>query len=401
MRRLFTVMLMLTLVTVLALSACAKPTATTAPAATVTVTAAPAPAVTVTPTPAPAVTVTPAPKPAVTVTPTPAPAVTVTASPSPTPTAAPKPTVPVLTKPVTVRIGTLDPGSSLYVWGAGMAEIFKSVLPAGSTVDVLVTAGGIANVLMVNDGRAEISFGTKAIDRWSQIPQDPPFKEKLPKVNSLAPALTTFPVGFYVAKATGITSVPDMIAKRYPLKLLTFPIGSGGEVLARMLLGEFGITYDDIKRWGGSVVHTTGGEIGKMMKDGTANGVIAYLGTRHPIHSDVFATREMVLLPISGIPADNMVRKYGYGAGVMPGGAYKGVDVEVPTLTDPHELAIGADVPADVAYILIKALVDNQNRLVATDADLKAFDPKTAWRDPGAPLHPGAARYYKEAGFMP
>ena len=66
-----------------------------------------------------------------------------------------------------------------------------------------------------------------------------------------------------------------------------------------------------------------------------------------------------------------------------------------------QNLIVPASMNDDVAYALAKALCENKDEIAAAVASLKWFDPKTAGRPDlnGAPLHPGAAKYYKEMGY--
>ena len=64
---------------------------------------------------------------------------------------------------------------------------------------------------------------------------------------------------------------------------------------------------------------------------------------------------------------------------------------------------LGADVPEDIVYAATKAIVEDADKLSQIHAALADFDPKQA-ADPtllgNCPLHPGAERYYKEAGLL-
>ena len=63
-------------------------------------------------------------------------------------------------------------------------------------------------------------------------------------------------------------------------------------------------------------------------------------------------------------------------------------------------LVTNADVPDDVVYAMTKAIFENLDKMVAAHAAAKAITLDKAAKDPPAPLHPGAERYYKEAGAL-
>ena len=64
---------------------------------------------------------------------------------------------------------------------------------------------------------------------------------------------------------------------------------------------------------------------------------------------------------------------------------------------------VSKDMDASVAHSLTKAVIGNAKMLKSEIKGFTVFDPKTTWKPEftgGVPLHPGAAKYYKEAGLM-
>jgi TRAP-type uncharacterized transport system substrate-binding protein len=81
---------------------------------------------------------------------------------------------------------------------------------------------------------------------------------------------------------------------------------------------------------------------------------------------------------------------------------FKGLKTEVVTLGFPTCLLAREDISPDVVYTLLKAMVQNRQKIQAAYKAFEAFDPKTAWRPEkvgGVPLHPGAEKFYKEMGW--
>lgn len=63
-------------------------------------------------------------------------------------------------------------------------------------------------------------------------------------------------------------------------------------------------------------------------------------------------------------------------------------------------MTANAKVSADVVYRVVKILAENPDRVRKIHDSVKEFDPTTAWKDLGAPLHPGAEKYYREKGWI-
>jgi hypothetical protein len=65
-----------------------------------------------------------------------------------------------------------------------------------------------------------------------------------------------------------------------------------------------------------------------------------------------------------------------------------------------YNFAIGrADLPDDLVYQLVKAVFENQPRLVKIHPAARETLPQNVDRDTFLPLHPGAVRYYREIGI--
>ncbi len=80
-------------------------------------------------------------------------------------------------------------------------------------------------------------------------------------------------------------------------------------------------------------------------------------------------------------------------------GTYPGVDKDVNTIAQPNFLAVNADVSEDHVYLLTKTIYENLAFLQAIHPATKAMNIDAAMAGLPVPLHPGAAKYYKEVGL--
>jgi uncharacterized protein len=77
---------------------------------------------------------------------------------------------------------------------------------------------------------------------------------------------------------------------------------------------------------------------------------------------------------------------------LLPNRPYRSVGV--------YNFAVGrSDLPEDLAYNLVKAVYDNQPRLVSSTDSAKETIPQNILKDTFLPFHPGAVRYYREIGI--
>jgi len=85
----------------------------------------------------------------------------------------------------------------------------------------------------------------------------------------------------------------------------------------------------------------------------------------------------------------------------MPRGYFRGVAHPVPTVAWDGLAVYGrTDMPDDFAYQLAKSLYERQE-LLSGALEHFAYHPRRVWKVGDVPLHPGAARFYREIGFMP
>lgn len=83
----------------------------------------------------------------------------------------------------------------------------------------------------------------------------------------------------------------------------------------------------------------------------------------------------------------------------IPAGTYPGQDADITTVAQPNFLAVNADVDENHVYLLTKTLYENLPFLQAIHPATKAMSIEAAMAGLPVALHPGAIRYYKEAGL--
>ena len=85
---------------------------------------------------------------------------------------------------------------------------------------------------------------------------------------------------------------------------------------------------------------------------------------------------------------------------VIKAGTYPGQDKDVTTVAQPNFLAVNASVDEGHVYELTKSIYENLGFLQAIHKATKAMNTESAMSGLPVPLHPGAARYYKEIGLI-
>jgi TRAP transporter TAXI family solute receptor len=97
---------------------------------------------------------------------------------------------------------------------------------------------------------------------------------------------------------------------------------------------------------------------------------------------------------------DQMVKENEIDRGTIPLWLFRGVDRPIQTVVQTgNAIYLRADAPNDFAYAVAKALDEQQDLLQWSNLAFY-YDAHKVWKDRGLPLHPGAARYYRERGYV-
>jgi hypothetical protein len=117
---------------------------------------------------------------------------------------------------------------------------------------------------------------------------------------------------------------------------------------------------------------------------------------------------DIVLVPLDEDMINKITKTHGfYSKVVIPKGTYKGMTADVATITTMAQWVVDEQVPQELVYNLTKALwekgKDGQSGadvMAKVHAKGKDVQLKTALSGMAIPLHPGAAKYYKEKGLI-
>jgi TRAP transporter TAXI family solute receptor len=287
-----------------------------------------------------------------------------------------------------LSIATGGSGGVYQVYGGGLADVLTDELPDAPTT-AETTSASVDNLLLVAGGDSDIAFtlGDTAIDavRGNEAF---PRKEPLRALGTIYPNITQV-----VTKAdSGIESIEDLKGK-------TVSVGSpnsGTEIIALRMMEVAGLDPDeDITQRGLGV-----GESAQAIRDGSIDAFFWSGGVPTAGVTDLATTDDIRLLPTDEY-LDGLRERYGeaYQEAEIEGGEYSGVDEPVKTVGVPNMLMVNEAMSDDLAYAITKALYDNKKRLAEIVPSAEKLDPKTG-QELVKPvrMHPGAQRYYDEAG---
>lgn len=295
--------------------------------------------------------------------------------------------------PAFFRIGTGGTAGTYYPVGGLIANAISN--PPQLVATAVASNGSVANVNAINGGAAESGFVQADVAYWAYSGTGV-FQGK-PKIEDLRSIANLYPesVHLVVRKAANVKTIADLKGKKVSLD----EPGSGTLLNARAILAAFGVTEKDIR-----AEFVKPNQAAELMKDGSLDAFFFTGGFPAAAISELASTGSgIALLPISGPEVDKLSKEFPFfAADEIPAGTYKDVGATKTIAVGAHWVT-SAKISADTVYAVTKGLWSDKARaaLDAGHAKGKAIRKETALSGLlGVPLHPGAERFYKEAGLL-
>lgn len=277
-----------------------------------------------------------------------------------------------------------------YPLGVALSQVVGQVLP-NAKVNVQSTKASAENLNLLAKGRGEVAFtlGDTFAHAWNGD-AEAGFQTPLKQLRTLAAIYPNY-IQIVATKDSGIRSLTDLKGKRVAVGAPR----SGTEINARTIFQAAGFSYDDL----GKVEYVSFGESVELMKNRQLDATLISAGLGVAAVRDLAAALPIVLVPVP----EAVVEKIGnpvFQSETIPAGTYEGQSEEVRTVAIRNYLATHAGVDEALVYAITKALFAHRDALVAAHSAAKGIQLERAAKNPPAPLHPGAARYYRERGVL-
>lgn len=247
----------------------------------------------------------------------------------------------------------------------------------------------------LNDGvnvrvDARVDFGVTSSSMLSSA-----FKGPYQNLRLIAKIEDPFYYMVAVRKESGIKDFTRIKQQHLPVRIM----GADGNMMT--ILKYYGITTDEIKTWGGK----TGVTVEEALR-GEFDIVAGFLASPslNPESSSWTTLSQKFDLYFLELPEDllKLIAQQNIDAEfvVAHNGLLRGVNRRIKTLGRSGEsVFVRDDAPEQAAYDLAKAIDENHGAL-KWFIRVYTYDSKTVWQNFGVPLHPGAEKYYREAGYL-
>jgi TRAP transporter TAXI family solute receptor len=290
-----------------------------------------------------------------------------------------------------IAIATGGTGGVYYPMGGGMANVLSKHLP-GVQATARVTGGSVDNLKLVGTGQSEVAFTMVDAARDALKGEDK-FKGNPVELRTL---MVLYPNRMHVVsvEGKGIEKMSDLKGKR----VSTGSPGSATEVMAFRVIEAAGLDRDkDMKRERLGVAEST-----NALKDGKIDAYFWVGGLPTAAVTDLGATPgvKLKLVDHSDV-VEKMNAKYGgiYSEGVIPAKTYPGQDKDNKISVVQNILVADAKMPDKQVYDIVKTLFEKRDEVALAHGEAKAIVLDTQnKKNTTIPWHPGAEKYFKEAG---
>ena len=300
-----------------------------------------------------------------------------------------------------IAIGTGGPTGVYFVVGNSICRMVHKEAAEGRSAGrkhgircaAPSTAGSTYNIGQIAAG--ELDFGVAQSDwqyhaYFGTAPDLMDHYDKLRAVFSVHPE----PYQIIVGENSGITSWADLKGKRFNIG----NPGSGQRGTTEVLLAAHGWTTADFQ----SATELTSTEQSKALCDGDIDAYGYTVGVPNAGVSVATDGCNAKIINLTDSVVQGLVDENAYYAfTTIPQGTYKTSDADVTTFGVMATFVTNADVSEQVVYELTRAVFENLDDFRALHPAFANLSPANMIKDGlSAPLHPGAAKYYAEKGWM-
>ncbi len=288
--------------------------------------------------------------------------------------------------PKSLTLVTGPPGGVYYIYGDVLAQILTERL--GVAVNPLPTQGSVHNVQLLHSGGAQVGMITLGVglQGWNgsgDWVHGKPFRN----MRALFPMYDT-PFQAVVLRRSGIATLEQLDKKRIGVGSRA---GTGGTYMPA-ILKVLGISAQ--------INYGSFDNMGDELLAGHIDAALTLLGTPVPAVQHVGAKEPVTFLNLSPQQIEAIRRAMPeFSRSKIAAGTYHLLDKDYITV-GVYNFAIGRpDLPDDLVYQLVKAIFENQSRLVKATSAASDTLPQNAAKNTFLPFHPGAVRYYREIGI--
>lgn len=296
--------------------------------------------------------------------------------------------IPIPKSPKKYSVAGGSIGGNFYIFGGGIASVLNKHLPQYFFFTAETSGGGSANLVMLQNGEAELGIAMassmyesqRGVADWTR-------GKKMTKVRTVA-ALYPSWMTLYTMKNSGINSLQDLNGKI---------VGLGSKGMAMdSIFRQFFIDQGIVPKQ----IHNDGhGATATAMQNGVIDAALLFSYPPFAAISELESTKALNFVALTEKEQKALMDKYDfYTKGDIPKGSYKAITTPVRSVSEWNMLVSSSEVPADYIYLVTKTLCENVNDMVQIHGSAKNITAENLLNS-NIPLHEGTVRYLREKGI--
>lgn len=287
-------------------------------------------------------------------------------------------------------------GSSWYRIGSAISERTNAAFE-GRPLTAVPGAGGVSNPARVGlmPGDFGISFLAFLRHAWEGTP---PYRQAFPELRHVATLLQN-KLHLIASPSLGVRSIEELVERRIGVRIGVGPPGSAEEFLLRKSLAALGVTYEDIRSWGGRIDLVGSSERADLFRDGHINLIVFHTADPSSLVTELMLSHPGQFLQVGSAVREALAHRWQVLSLTIPAGRYSGLDEPVDTVGLDFGLFTTSDVHEDLVYAMVRAVHENRDYLATVHVGFREWNPREMVRNGGVPTHRGAARYFREQGW--
>ena len=266
--------------------------------------------------------------------------------------------------------------------------------------------GGMGAPYIFKANNVDLSFANAAPAKWAMEEGtlgNPPTDGYAAVIGGLTQVCYVNCISNKFLEKYGVSSLEEIFEQKLPLRIGCSAKGSMDAEGAYRILEYFGVTEEDLESWGGSITNQGGDQNADALADGQIDFYIDHTSSASSTMAQIASTVDVTFLQWSDEMCQWFQDTLGFDLITIPANSFSGQTEELHLPGSPDCLFANTELDEDTVYMVTKILNENRDYLVEQFASLSGWDPETCWEPEkiaGLELHPGAERYYKEAGYI-
>lgn len=289
-------------------------------------------------------------------------------------------------------------GGGWYTMAGGIGALIKE--KEGINVST-IPGGSLQNMPFISTNEAQLA--------WMQPPfiqagleGTEPFEQKFENISIIGNGFGTNHFHLLVDASSPYETADELFKDVSKISIAVTPVNNSDEWVFKKVLDFYGLSYESIKDAGGKVIHGSYQEQADAIRNGNIKAIFSQLSIPSSTITEAAVSKDLKLLPFSDELVEHL-KQFGLDSNVIPAGTYPDVannSNDIKTFSMGNVLTVNSTLDEETVYKITKVINENVDQLVNIHASLVDYDPEKAPLNLTADLHPGAEKYYKEAGYI-